>query len=67
MLPSPGYRTPPDLAAGPFNPDNYTTTGKEIDIMRRRRILRKAVKTAIIAKSAHLLGRRAERHLRKHQ
>jgi hypothetical protein len=35
--------------------------------MRRRRILRKAVKTAIIAKSARRLGRRAEKHLRKHQ
>jgi hypothetical protein len=35
--------------------------------MRRRRIARKAVKTAIIAKSAQHLARRAEKHLRKHQ
>jgi hypothetical protein len=35
--------------------------------MRRRRILRKAVKTAIIAKSARRLGHRAEMHLHKHQ
>jgi len=35
--------------------------------MRRRRIARKAVKTAIIAKSAQHLARRAERHLGKQQ
>jgi hypothetical protein len=35
--------------------------------MRRRRIARKAVKTAIIAKSARHLALRAEKHLRKHQ
>jgi hypothetical protein len=35
--------------------------------MRRRRIARKAVKTAIIAKSAQHLARRAEKHLHKHQ
>jgi hypothetical protein len=34
--------------------------------MRRRPIVRKAVKTAIIVKAAHRLGRRAERHLTKH-
>jgi hypothetical protein len=34
--------------------------------MRRRRIVRRAVKTAIIAKSAQRLGRRAEKHLGKH-
>jgi hypothetical protein len=34
--------------------------------MRRRRIARKAVKTAIIAKAAHRLGRRAAQHLAKH-
>jgi hypothetical protein len=34
--------------------------------MRRRRIVRKAVKTAIIAKAAHRLGRRAAKHLTKH-
>ena len=34
--------------------------------MRRRRIARKAVKTAIIAKAAHRLGRRAVQHLVKH-
>lgn len=35
--------------------------------MRRRRIARKAIKTAIIAKSARHLARRAERHRAKHQ
>ena len=35
--------------------------------MRRRRIARKAVKTAIIAKSAQHLARRVEKHMRKHQ
>jgi len=35
--------------------------------MRRRHIARKAIKTAIIAKSARHLARRAERHLGKHQ
>ena len=34
--------------------------------MRRRRIARRAVKTAIIAKSAQHLVRRAEKHLGKH-
>jgi hypothetical protein len=34
--------------------------------MRRRPIIRKAVKTAIIAKAAKRLARRAERHLAKH-
>jgi len=34
--------------------------------MRRRPIVRKAVKTALIAKAAQRLGRRAEQHLRKH-
>jgi hypothetical protein len=34
--------------------------------MRRRRIARKAVKTAIIAKAAQRLGRRAVKHLAKH-
>ncbi len=34
--------------------------------MRRRRIVRRAVKTAIIAKSAQRLGRHAEKHLGKH-
>jgi hypothetical protein len=33
--------------------------------MRRRRIARKAVKTAIIAKAAHRLGHRAVKHLTK--
>lgn len=35
--------------------------------MRRRRIARKAIKTAIIAKSAQHLARRVEKHLRKDQ
>ncbi len=35
--------------------------------MRRRRIARKAVKTAIIAKSAQHLARRAQKHLGKHK
>ena len=35
--------------------------------MRRRHIARKAVKTAIIVKSAHRLAHRAEKHLGKHQ
>jgi|GEM_PF-2419475 len=35
--------------------------------MRRRRILRKAVKTALIAKSARRLGQRAEKHLHKNR
>jgi hypothetical protein len=35
--------------------------------MRRRRIARKAIKTAIIAKSAQHLARRVEKHLSKHQ
>ena len=34
--------------------------------MRRRRTVRKAVKTAIIVKSARNLARRAEKHLAKH-
>jgi hypothetical protein len=34
--------------------------------MRRRRIARKAVKTAIIAKAARRLGSRAAKHLTKH-
>ena len=34
--------------------------------MRRRRIARKAVKTAIIVKAAHGLGRQAVKHLAKH-
>ena len=34
--------------------------------MRRRPIIRKAVKTALIAKAAQRLGRRTEQHLRKH-
>jgi hypothetical protein len=34
--------------------------------MRRRRIARKAVKTAIIVKSARHLARRAEKHMAKH-
>jgi hypothetical protein len=33
--------------------------------MRRRPILRRAVKTALIAKAAQRLGRRAEQHLSK--
>ncbi len=35
--------------------------------MRRRHITRKAIKTAIIAKSAQHLARRVEKHLSKHQ
>lgn len=35
-------------------------------MMRRRRIARKAVKTAIIAKAAQRLGRRAAKHLARH-
>jgi hypothetical protein len=34
--------------------------------MRRRPIIRKAVKTALIAHAARRLGRRAEEHLKKH-
>ena len=34
--------------------------------MQRRRIARKAVKTAIIVKAAQDLGRRAEKHLEHH-
>ena len=34
--------------------------------MRRRPIIRNAVKTALIAKAARRLGRRAEEHLRRH-
>jgi hypothetical protein len=34
-------------------------------IVRRRPILRRAVKTALIAKAAQRLGRRAEQHLSK--
>ncbi len=34
--------------------------------MRRRHIVRRAVKTAIIVKSAQRLARRAEKHLGKH-
>jgi hypothetical protein len=35
--------------------------------MRRRHTVREAVKTAIIAKTAQRLARRAEKHLGKHQ
>jgi hypothetical protein len=35
--------------------------------MRRRNIARKAVKTAIIAKTAQRLAHRAEKHLGKHK
>ena len=35
-------------------------------MMRRRRIARKAVKTAIIAKAAQRLSRRAIKHLNRH-
>jgi hypothetical protein len=35
--------------------------------MRRRHIARKAIKTAIIAKSAQHLARRVEKHLSKNQ
>ena len=35
--------------------------------MRRRHIARKAIKTAIIAKSAQHLARRVENHLSKNQ
>jgi hypothetical protein len=34
--------------------------------MRRRPVIRKAVKTAIIAKAAQRLARRAEKRLTKH-
>jgi hypothetical protein len=34
--------------------------------MRRRRVARKAVKTAIIAKTARRLAQQVERHLSKH-
>lgn len=34
--------------------------------MRRRPIIRKAVKTALIAKAAQRLGRRAEEYLKRH-
>jgi hypothetical protein len=34
--------------------------------MRRRSTIRKAVKTAIIAKAAQRLGRRSEEHLKSH-
>ena len=34
--------------------------------MHRRIIARKAVNTALIVKAAQRLGRRAEKHLRKH-
>jgi len=33
--------------------------------MRRRPVIRKAVKSAIIVKAAHRLGRRAGQHLEK--
>jgi hypothetical protein len=34
--------------------------------MRRRPVIRKAVKTALITKAAERLGRRAVKHLSKH-
>ena len=34
--------------------------------MRRRKIARKAVKTAVIVKAAQRLGRRAEKHKSRH-
>ena len=34
--------------------------------MRRRRIARKGVRTALIVKAAEGLGRRVEQHLKKH-
>jgi len=34
--------------------------------MRRRRTIRKAVKTAIISKAARHIGRRAEEHVKNH-
>lgn len=33
--------------------------------MRRRPVIRKAIKSAIIVNSAHRLGQRAEKHLEK--
>ena len=64
---SPGCQRRPDRAIAhstemPISP----RTRKETGIMRRRPIIRKAVKTAIIAKAAQRLGRRAETHLSKH-
>ena len=35
-------------------------------MMRRRRVVRKAVKTAVIAKAAQRLSRRAIKHLNRH-
>ena len=43
-----------------------TTYQKGTSIMRRRPIIRKAVKTALIAKAVQRLGRRAEKQLKKH-
>jgi hypothetical protein len=34
--------------------------------MRRRRIVRKGVRTALIVKAAERLGHRVEKHLKKH-
>ncbi len=73
---SPRTCSPPRSPNWPLHPDpaplvrtrNVTgiTSVKGTRIMRRRRIAREAVKTAIIAKAAHRLGRRAAKHLIKH-
>jgi hypothetical protein len=60
--PSPGCRPLPDPAADPSGPD-HQDSWKEASIMRRRPLVRKAVKTAIIAKAARRLGCHAEKHL----
>ena len=59
MPPWPGYR--------PVLIRHHTITERETSTMRRRRIARKAIKTAIIAKSVRQLARRAEKHLGKHK
>jgi len=59
-----GSQAPPETAIGvvPIG----TTYQRGTSIMRRRPIIRKAVKAALIAKAAQRLGRRAEKHLKRH-
>jgi hypothetical protein len=53
-------------SAAPVNPDGTATHPERNLVMRRRRIARKAVKTALIVRAAQRLARRTEKHLKKH-
>jgi hypothetical protein len=63
---SPLSRLPRDRAIARPAITISTTYQKGTSIMRRRPIIRKAVKTALIAKAVQRLGRRAEKQLKKH-